>query len=74
MSEAETGKTILPPIGQFVLDERGLTTWTAAFDHITIDRLPNGDRLLKVTAGSEIVYQRTLSAAEARHLAQLLSA
>jgi len=72
MSDVDTG-TMLPPIDQFLLDDRGLTAWAAVFDKIAIDKLPDGRRRLIVTAGSKVVYQRTLSAAESVHLAGLLS-
>lgn len=73
MSDTDTGNAILPPIGQFVRDDHGLTAWKAIFDKISVDRLPDGRRHLRVTSEGELVYQRTLEAAEARHLAALLT-
>lgn len=50
-----------------------MTAWKASFDQVTVENLPAGMRSLKVEVNSIAVYERVLTAEEARHLADLLT-
>ena len=76
MSDAETGiggKAIVPPVDTFVLNDQGMTAWSAVFESLTVERLPGGMRSLKVIVKGACVYNRVFTDSEAAHLARLLA-
>ena len=64
----------MPPAGIFVVNECGMLAWSAKFENISVLPNPtNGARLLTIVKDNVEVYRRELSAAEARHIAGLLT-
>lgn len=64
--------TELPLVNTFLSDAHGLSAWRPVFDRLSIDKLPDGRRHLRLIIGDQLVHQRMLTKAEAAHLATLL--
>ena len=67
-----TESTSVPPQGEFVASCSGLMAWRATLDGLSIGAEFNAVTLRAFRADNEIVFN--LTQAQARHLAQLLTA
>lgn len=72
MSETEIGIKDVPPVGELLAGDHGLTAWRPQYDGIEISRVPfDRVRLRSFRAAAEV--STDMSADDARHLAKLLT-